>query len=247
MPPPCEQRLTFHPIQSFFLFFLNIYTQTEKNSQPPDNTTPSASDNMQSDDYWLCAANFAVTEPTLDSTFAPRHLVEPTWPPYRTEAMVSPLLVALCSDYSGTCWATCKPALKGAAHSQTPQFQLSFAIRSIFPCNRSPASKPRGDWARSEGGAVARTARPSDWLPPLAESRPPRLLRLDYGVSGVLMEQAVEMHHHDMTNTQHGVQLSWMRAVCELVKDCKVGPARAKKVIHWRPRDYNRCHGWHRG
>lgn len=137
----------WHFTQSSLHFFFYIYTQTEKSWLPPDNTTPflsfptaTTSDNMQSDDYWPCAANFTVTEPRLDSTFIPRHLAEPTWPPYRAEAMVSPLLVALCSDYGGTCWATCKPALKGAAHSQTPQFQLSFAIRSIFPCNRSPAS-----------------------------------------------------------------------------------------------------------
>lgn len=43
---------------------------------------------MQSDDYWPGAANFIVTEPTLDSTFIPRHLAKPTWLPYRAEAML---------------------------------------------------------------------------------------------------------------------------------------------------------------
>lgn len=178
---------------------------------------------------------------------SPRHLVEPAWPPYRAEAMVSPLLVALCSDYGGTCWATCKPALKGAARSQTPQFQLQFAIRSIFPCNRSPAYKPRGDWATSEGGAFASAGRPSDWLPPLAECRPPALvaagLRRELCANGTSNGDAPPQH--DRQTTQGSAELNEGRLrACQRVQS---RPCSSKKVTHWRPRDYNRCHCWHVG
>lgn len=108
---------------------------------------------------------------------------------------------------------------------------ISAVLRSdrFSPATAAPPPNRAAIGRGRKGARSPRTARPSDWLPPLAESRPQRLLRLDYGVSGVLMEPAVEMHHHDMTNTQHRVQRSWMKAVYELVKECKVGPARAKK------------------
>lgn len=80
----------WHSIQPFFVSFFSLKisnaSKTEESRLPPDkgnfkNATPflslptaTASDNMQSYDYWPCAANFTVTQPTLDSTLIPTTL-----------------------------------------------------------------------------------------------------------------------------------------------------------------------------
>lgn len=114
-----------------------------------------------------------------------------------------------------------------------------------FPCNHSPAHKLRGDWAASAGGAVTADSAPF-WLAksPSLSLVHPRLVRLVPPCTACKWSGNGDAPpRHD--NTQHRVQLSWTRAVYELVKDNQVNP---KTGVHWRPRDCNRCHcwrGWH--
>lgn len=242
---------------SLYLFFslkISNASKTEESRPPPDkgnfkNATPflslptaTASDNMQSYDYWPCAANFTVTQPTLDSTLIPTTLssrrglltVQKPW-----------CLLYLCSLFR----PVERPAnrlWKGPHIHKLPNF--STACDQIdFPLQLRPrpqTARRFGDVRRGRG-QVGKRALPIGWL----FSPGPihlRSLRLDYAVSSVLMVQALKMYpRHDNNWGSPELNENNIRA-CHREQSRRYS---GQNVIQWRQRDYNQCHcwrGWHR-